>query len=130
MKKIKPNSIDAVIFFALYICAQDSLIAEEEIEQIDIDFPMIQKLYFDIYGEFIEEDLKELIKEVSLNLLLKNKFINKNVSKLERETFSNLLSDPKLQDISLLFARHAASADGFHTLEEKKFNYWAKKWGL
>ena len=53
MKKIKPNSIDAVIFFALYICAQDSLIAEEEIEQIDIDFPMIQKLYFDIYGEFI-----------------------------------------------------------------------------
>ena len=52
--KIKPNSIDAVIFFTLYICAQDDLIAKEEIEQIDIEFPMIQKLYFDIYGEVFQ----------------------------------------------------------------------------
>ena len=128
--KIKPNSIDAVIFFTLYICAQDDLIAKEEIEQIDIEFPMIQKLYFDIYGEFIKEDLKELMRSVSDKLLSSNKFIKKSVSKLENSTFSTLITDPKLQDISLLFARHAASADGLHTLEEKKFNYWAKKWGL
>ncbi len=128
--KIKPNSIDAVIFFTLYICAQDDLIAKEEIEQIDIEFPMIQKLYFDIYGEFIKEDLKELMRSVSNKLLSSNKFIKKSVSKLENTTFSTLITDPKLQDISLLFARHAASADGLHALEENKFNYWAKKWGL
>ena len=52
------------------------------------------------------------------------------LSKLENDTFSTLITDPKLQDISLLFARHAASADGLHALEEKKFDYWAKKWGL
>ena len=30
MSKIKPNSIEAVMFFALYICAQDKKIAESE----------------------------------------------------------------------------------------------------
>jgi len=40
------------------------------------------------------------------------------------------LTDPKLQDVALLSARHAASADGLHELEGKKFNYWSKAWGL
>ena len=30
MNKIKPNSVEAVMFFALYICAQDKKIAKEE----------------------------------------------------------------------------------------------------
>ena len=130
MNKIKPNSIEAVIYFVLYICAQDEMISEKELEEFSADIPILEKLYFDIYGEFIKEDLKELMRSVSNKLLSSNKFIKKSVSKLENTTFSTLITDPKLQDISLLFARHAASADGLHALEENKFNYWAKKWGL
>ena len=53
MKKIKPNSLDSVIYFTLYICAQDDLIAKEELEQLSIEIPLLQKLYLDLYGEYI-----------------------------------------------------------------------------
>lgn len=130
MNKIKPNSIEAVILFTLYICAQDSLIAEEELEQLSLEIPILQKLYFDIYGEFIEEDLQTIVKKMSKIILSEQKFTNKTISSKEKETFNNLLTDPKVQDISLLISRHAASADGFHKLENKKFTYWSHKWGI
>ena len=130
MNKIKPNSIEAVILFTLYICAQDSLIAEEELEQLSLEIPILQKLYFDIYGEFIEEDLQTIVKKMSKIILSEQKFTNKTISSKEKETFNNLLTDPKVQDISLLISRHAANADGFHKLENKKFTYWSHKWGI
>ena len=34
MNKIEINSIESVIFFTLYICAQDEIIADEEIAQL------------------------------------------------------------------------------------------------
>ena len=58
MKKIKPNSLESVIFFTLYICGQDNLVAEEELEQLSIEIPMLQKLYLDIYGEYMNEDFE------------------------------------------------------------------------
>ena len=66
MKRIKPNSIEAVMFFALYICAQDKKIAKEENELI-LDIQVIRKLYFDIYGEFIDDNFKEVIHSVNIN---------------------------------------------------------------
>ena len=80
MNKIKPNSIEAVILFTLYICAQDSLIAEEELEQLSLEIPILQKLYFDIYGEFIEEDLQTIVKKMSKIILSEQKFTNKTIS--------------------------------------------------
>ena len=38
MSKIKPNSIEAVMFFALYICAQDKKIAESEKTELVSEF--------------------------------------------------------------------------------------------
>jgi hypothetical protein len=56
--------------------------------------------------------------------------ISKTISKKEKDFFSKLLTDPKIQDIAMLTARHSAAADGFHRLEKKKYDYWLKAWNL
>ena len=66
MKKIKPNSIEAVMYFALYICAQDKKIAKEEKEELVLDIQIMRKLYFDIYGEFIDDNFKEIINSINI----------------------------------------------------------------
>ena len=130
MNKIEINSIESVIFFTLYICAQDDIIADEEIAQLAAEIPILQKLYLDIYGELINEDLSLLIKDIIKKLNPREKFIGKQITEIEKNTFSRLITDPKIQDIALLISRHAASADGFHKNEGHKFNYWADTWGL
>ena len=130
MKKIEINSIESVILFTLYICAQDDVIAEEEIEELAAEAPILQKLYLDMYGELINEDLTELIKNTAKKLEPRKQFIGKNISDIEQKTFSRLITDPKIRDIALLISRHAASADGFHKNESHKFKYWSKKWGI
>ena len=130
MNKIEINSIESVIFFTLYICAQDEIIADEEIAQLAAEVPILQKLYLDIYGELINEDLSLLIKDIAKKLKPREKFVGKHITQIEKDTFSKLLTDPKIQDIALLISRHAASADGFHKNESNKFDYWADIWGL
>ena len=130
MNKVQINSIEAVILFILYICAQDDVIAEEELEQLALELPLLQKLYLDMYGEFIDEDLIVLTKDMAKKLIADHKFIGSKITSDEKALFSKLLTDPKLQDVAILSARHAASADGLHNLEGKKFNYWSQAWGL
>ena len=130
MNKIKPNSIEAVIYFVLYICAQDEMISEKELEEFSADIPILEKLYFDIYGELITSDLKNSILETANKLINSQSFLSKKVTSSEKKTFSNLISDPKLQDIAILASRHAASADGFHVNEKKKYDYWLEKWDM
>ena len=130
MNKVQINSIEAVILFILYICAQDDVIAKEELDQLALELPLLQKLYLDMYGEFIDEDLTLLTKDIAKKLIAEHQLIGPKVTSGEKALFSKLLTDPKLQDVALLSARHAASADGLHRLESKKFNYWSKIWGL
>ena len=130
MNKIKPNSIEAVMFFALYICAQDKKIAKEEKNELILDIQVIRKLYFDIYGEFIDDSYKEVINSININDETIKPFISNNLSQKEKDFVSSMLTDPKIQDIAILAARHAAAADGFHKLEKKKFDYWVKAWDL
>ena len=130
MNRIKPNSIEAVMFFALYICAQDKKIAKEEKKELILDIQVIRKLYFDMYGEFIDDDFQETIYSINIDDETIKPFISKSPSKKERDFVSNLLTDPKIQDIAILAARHAAAADGFHKLEKKKFDYWLEAWDL
>ena len=130
MNKIKPNSIEAVMFFALYVCAQDMKIAKEERKELILDIQILRKLYFDIYGEFIDDNFKELINSFDINNKSISPFISSKISKEEKIYISNLLTDPKMQDIAILTARHSAAADGFHKLEKKKFEYWKKAWDL
>ena len=128
MNKIQINSIEAVILFILYICAQDDVIAEEELEQLALELPLLQKLYLDMYGEFLDEDLTLLTKAMAKKIVAEHKFIGSKISSEEKALFTKLLTDPKLQDVALISARHAASADGLHKLESKKFEYWLKIW--
>lgn len=130
MNQIKPNSLESVIFFTLYVCGQDNLIAEEELEQLSIEIPILQRLYLDIYGEYTNEDFEVVVKKISKKLSKVKYYAGKTITKSERELFSKLITDPKIQDISLIAARHAASADGFHKLENRKYTYWYKQWGL
>ena len=130
MNKVQINSIEAVILFILYICAQDDVIAKEELDQLALELPLLQKLYLDMYGEFIDEDLTLLTKDIAKKLIAEHQLIGPKVTSGEKALFSKLLTDPKLQDVALLSARHAASADGLHKLESKKFNYWLQAWGL
>ena len=130
MNKIRPNSIEAVIYFVLYICAQDEMISEKELEEFSADIPILEKLYFDIYGELITGDLKNTILETANQLINSQSFLSEKVTSLEEKTISNLISDPKLQDIAILASRHAASADGFHVNEKKKYDFWLKNWDM
>jgi len=130
MNRIKPNSIEAVMFFALYVCAQDKKIAKEEKKELILDIQVIRKLYFDMYGEFIDDDFQETINSINVDDETIKPFISKSLSKKEKDFVSNLLTDPKIQDIAILAARHAAAADGFHKLEKKKFDYWLEAWDL
>ena len=118
------------MFFALYVCAQDKKIAKEEKKELILDIQVIRKLYFDMYGEFIDDDFQETINSINVDDETIKPFISKSPSKKERDFVSNLLTDPKIQDIAILAARHAAAADGFHKLEKKKFDYWLKAWDL
>ncbi len=130
MKAIRPNSLEAVMFFALYICAQYKKIAKEERQELILDIQVLRHLYFDIYGEYIDDDFKEIIESIHINEKTLNSFISETVGENEKNYFDKILTDSKLQDIAILAARHSASADGFHKLEKAKFNYWLQYWGL
>ena len=80
MNKIKPNSIEAVIYFVLYICAQDEMISEKELEEFSADIPILEKLYFDIYGELITSDLKNTILETANQLIGTQSFLSEKVT--------------------------------------------------
>jgi len=128
MIKIQINSVESVIFFVLYICAQDGKISDAELNELALEFPLVEKLYFDIYGEYVHHDFMETVEQVIQNLSPIKKFLSPTITKFEKDIFSQLLTDPKIQDIALLESRHAAAADGFHEFECAKYEYWAKKW--
>ena len=51
MKKIQPNSFEAVALFVMYICNQDGQISNAEIKEFQDDFPYLKRLYFDVFGD-------------------------------------------------------------------------------
>ena len=128
MIKIKPNSLESIILFAIYISAQDGEVSKEEVKELIMEAPLLKKLYFDLYGEYMDLDMMELIDQVTIYLNSQEKLANQSISKNEKLLFDNLITDPKIKDISLIVGRHVASADGFHKFESKKFNYWSKRW--
>ena len=69
MNDLRPNSIEAVILFILYICIQDGRISEEESKELIITAPIIQKMYLHIFGEYIPFDLELIISDMLEELL-------------------------------------------------------------
>ena len=47
----------------------------------------MRKLYFDIYGEFIDENFKEIINSINIYDERIKKFISKNVSEKRNDLF-------------------------------------------
>jgi hypothetical protein len=128
MIKIKPNSLESIVLFAIYISVQDGKVSKEEVQELIMEAPLLKKLYFDLYGEYMDLDMIELIDQVMIYLNSQEKLANQSISKNEKLLFDNLITDPKIKDISLIVGRHVASADGLHKFESKKFNYWSKRW--
>ena len=115
MQKVEPNSIEAVVLFILYICLQDGKISDKEVKELIVTVPIIQKMYLDIFGEYIHLELEEMIDQTFSLLLPEQKvFSGEKISNREKDFFSNLLTDYTTQDIALLASRTAASAEGLH----------------
>jgi len=129
MKKVEPNSIEAVVLFILYICLQDGKITKKEVKELVVTAPVLQKMYLDIFGEFIHFDLQEIIDE-NFDYLVNQKdtFSSIKITDKEQDLFNNLLTDEVTQDIALLASRNTASADGLHDFENNKYLYWANRW--
>ena len=69
MNNIEINSVESVILFVLYICIQDGKISDEELNELAEEFPLIEKLYFDIYGEYVHHDFQKMLFRYSSPLL-------------------------------------------------------------
>ena len=130
MKTIEPNSLEAVVLFTLYICAQDGNISDEEHAELSAELPVLKKLYFDFYGEFIDFDLKQVLSDLYELMQPISQLTKAKVTNEESTLIESLLTDPKVQDVALLAARSAASIDSLHKQEEAKYNYWFKAWGI
>lgn len=130
MKTIEPNSLEAVVLFTLYICAQDGNISDEELAELSAELPVLKKLYFDFYGEFIDFDLKQVLSDLYELMQPISQLTKAKVTNEESTLIESLLTDPKVQDVALLAARSAASIDSLHKQEEAKYNYWFKAWGV
>jgi len=131
MKQVEPNSIEAVILFILYVCMQDEIVSEEETKELLVTTPILNKMYLDIFGEYIAIDLENMIDELNTQLKREKKhLINKKISDFEKDLFKKLLTNFTTQDIALLASRNAAGADGLHQSESHKYNYWAEEWNI
>ena len=130
MKTIEPNSLEALVLFTLYICAQDGKISDEELAELSAELPVLKKLYFDFYGEFIDFDLKQVLSDLYELMQPIKQLTSAKVTSKESVLIESLLTDPKVHDVALLAARSAASIDSFHKKEEAKYNYWFKAWGV
>ena len=130
MKKIEPNSLEAVVLFALYVCSQDGKISDEELKELSAELPVLKKLYFDFYGEFIDLNLDEVMESTLEVLLSLEDLTSSKLTTKEEKLFKTLLTDPKVRDVALLIARGAASIDSLEKREEAKYNHWAKVWGI
>ena len=130
MKKIEANSLEAVVLFALYVCAQDGKVSEQEIKELSEELPVLKKLYFDFYGEFINLNLDEVMESTYELLNSLEDLTSAKITFKEEKLFKTLLTDPKVRDVALLIARGAARIDSLHKREETKYNHWAKVWGI
>jgi len=125
MDGINPNSTEAIIAFAIYICAQDNNISEEEISKLFKSIPFIK---YDPLFIQSKNDLNEFIAECSKFFKKKRSFLTKNVSAEEKSYFEEKLTDSDARSVALRIARIVASSDGFHQNENHKFIYWIDIW--
>lgn len=123
---IKPNTIESIIFFVLYICAQDKVISESEKSFL------IKISKYELINEFKlfklnKADLESTIHKMSKSII-KSNFLHKYTSKEEKALIDMLINDTDVIKVALRIARVAASADEFSDREKIKFEYWINNW--
>jgi len=128
MKKIKPNSIEAVFYFALYICMQDGKFSSEEKEQLFLDMAIVKKLYLDLYGELLYDNFKSMCNNFFLDYEIDESFTGSDINDTEISYINSIINDPSLRDITMMVARNAAAADGLQLKEQSKYQYWYDYW--
>tara|TARA_B100000963_G_scaffold68359_1_gene56591 strand:+ start:95 stop:493 length:399 start_codon:yes stop_codon:yes gene_type:complete len=128
MNNIDKNSFEAINLFVIYICFQDGVVSKEEASEIVLESSILKHYYFECYGEICDLDMEEV--SIKMQQMLTSKFdtFTKVPSDDEIDYFDLLISDFRLRDIALMAAKLSASKDGFHELEEGKWNFWLKKW--
>lgn len=127
---IKKNSLEAVIFFSAYICAQDNIIEEKEFLKILQNSKVIKTLKASSLLDSDNNNIDVLLKSLAKKALNSKNFIGKTVSENEKNLINSILTDPELIDISIRSARIAASADGLHDKENHKLVFWLNHWSL
>ena len=124
--KNKINEFESVITFVIYIAKQDKKFSSLEKNELLADLPLIKKLYFDEYGEFIKSEAIEQISSIEKKLNELDFLFEKNVQAKEINFFSKILKSKLSKNLALMICRHVASADGFSSRERAKFNFWVK----
>lgn len=129
ISEINKNSLEAIIFFVLYICAQDKIIDDLEIDKLKKNLISVKDIYFDKFESVSNLLINNLVEEISNFFKKDGMGLCENVvTEDEIKLMTNLISSKSIQEIALIAAIEAASADGFHKIESKKYKYWNNKW--
>tara|TARA_B100000780_G_C20985923_1_gene394116 strand:+ start:113 stop:520 length:408 start_codon:yes stop_codon:yes gene_type:complete len=127
--EIKKNSEEAFIFFVLYICAQDQIIDDLEIKRLKKNLLICRNIHFDKFNKTPDGVFDEVVEKIARFFNGSGiRLCNKYISDEEKEIISNLIDNQIIQELSLITAIEAASADGFHEIENIKYRYWNKLW--
>lgn len=126
IEDIKPNSIEAIICFVLYICAQDKEISEHERVDVSSKILNLAKMDSEINTNMHQNELEIFISEAHDYFLSKLDWQNKKMTKEEMEFFEKNISEEDSSRLALRIARICASTDGFHKKENAKFLKWSK----
>ena len=126
IEDIRPNSVEAVAFFVLYICAQDKVISDEERNTL-IKFSKYEIINNLKDYQYKKEGLEKIILRIS-DLIIKSKFLHKYTSKEEKALVNHLINDVDVIKVALRISRVAATADEFSDREKIKFKYWIDNW--
>jgi hypothetical protein len=125
---IKPNSINAVIYFTLYICAQDKEISETEHVKLIDSTKMVMAMNAADFSDLQGSNIEDIVNEVSIDILGKKNWLTKKLLNDEKKFIHYILNDPIQVELALRVARIAASIDGLHENEGYKYSIWADEW--
>ena len=125
---IKPNSINAVIYFTLYICAQDKEISQTELIKLIDSTKIVMAMNATDFSDTQGLSLEDIVNEISIDILGKKNWLTKSLLNDEKKFIHYILNDPVQVELALRVARIAASIDGLHDRESYKFSLWADEW--
>tara|TARA_B100000780_G_C21114165_1_gene450568 strand:- start:781 stop:1182 length:402 start_codon:yes stop_codon:yes gene_type:complete len=125
---IKPNSINAVIYFTLYICAQDKEISQTELIKLIDSTKIVMSMNATDFSDLQGLNIEDIVNEISADILGKKNWLTKTLLNDEKKFIHHILNDPIQVELALRVARIAASIDGLHDRESYKFSAWVDEW--